>query len=910
VPASYLAALGGLTGRILEARPDGEEPRPVPDFRVELVGSRQSAIMLPLDAAAGPDGTELELVAGSATTDAEGRFVLSGLDPRTFGALLLDPGGPRAMLHLLEQTPVSGEMRDLGDILLPLTATLTGTVVDERGHPIAGARVRGTDLPLLDSMADIADFRAGSGVLVPSETSGLDWDLLYLPPMGMARMESRLPIPTAITDTEGGFVLTGVPAGLVALAVDHAAHRPLVRAGVATGAAGGTRDVGRLMVADGRPLTVRVKDGDGQVVPDADVMAGSMTMLAPVALMKQPLRTTDEGTAEFEGLADGEAWVAARDDPRHEFTLVPVADVSIGTVTVVLPAKRTLRVTVRDKEGGAVAGVRFLGRQSPESEVPDIVLPPKSLADRTREGEEEGQYVLEDLAPGIWELAAFADGYTSERTQVDLDTTAVAEITLRRGSTLAVRVVGALDGAPVEHALVEAWGEEGRRELDLFDGPTTAGRTDAGGLARLRDLPEGDVRLQVSHPAWAVIEENTELPRTEEVLVTMPVGGSVVGHVTDGGGPPPEPLFIYIQADSGEGDDEMPRFTLSDEDGMFRFDRVAPGEARLRAMSRAEFGSGLSFVETFFNSPLARAEVEIVEGTEAQVELVIGEVEEGVVTGFLRGALVVNGQAASGWRVRTWGAIRRSATTDENGAWDLGRIEAGEVNLMLNAPGQAISGGWTEMRQLELAENEQRYERIDLRTGVVTGRVVMDATGMPASAAEVRLRSDGEEGGWSRQPRTVTSADGSFRFEPVVVGKYRVTAAAEGYAEAVSEGFELHPLEMRSGLALRLQEGLTVAGFVKLQGVESAPRFLRLVARNEGGGSSSDRVDLDDMSFRLDTLGPGTWTIYVASDLDQDFLPQTLEVTRDMTDVELIFEPEPPEEESEGLESPFTYEVR
>jgi hypothetical protein len=653
-----------------------------------------------------------------------------------------------------------------------------------------------------------------------------------------------------------------------------------------------------------------VKDGDGQPVPAAEVMAGSITQLAPVALMKQPARTTDEGVVEFLGLSDREAWVAGRADPRHEYTLLSVQDVSVGLVTLVLPAQRTLRVTVRDTLGVPVPGVRFHGRQTETSEVPDIVLPPRSFADRTKAGEEDGQYLIEDLSPGRWELTALAEGYTSERTMVDLDATSVLGLTLRRGSVLRVRVVGALDGAPVEYARVEAWGEEGQRELDLFNGPTTAARTDAGGLALLRDLPEGEVRLQVSHPAWAVLEERAEVPRDEELLVTMPVGGSVAGQVTDAGGPPAEPLFITLESDSGAGDDELPRFTLSDLDGKFRFDRVAPGEARLRAMSRAEFGGGLSFFETFFNSPLARAEVQVLEGAEAQVELVVGEIEAGVETGYLRGSLSVNGLAAPGWRVRTWGAIRRSTTTDENGAWDLGRIEAGEVNVMLNAPGQAITGGWTEAIELELQQDERKYERIELRTGAVTGRVVLDSTGAPASAAEVRLRSDGEEGGWGRQPRAVTSADGSFRFEPVVVGNYRVTARVDGYAETSSEGFELHALELRSGITLRLPKGLSVSGRVQLPGIDAAPRFMRLVAKSETG-SANARVDLEDMSFRFDALGPGTWTIHLASDLDGSFQPQTLEVSRDMEDVELAFAFEPEEEDdAQGVEGTFVYEVK
>jgi hypothetical protein len=172
----------------------------------------------------------------------------------------------------------------------------------------------------------------------------------------------------------------------------------------------------------------------------------------------------------------------------------------------------------------------------------------------------------------------------------------------------------------------------------------------------------------------------------------------------------------------------------------------------------------------------------------------------------------------------------------------------------------------------------------------------------------VRLRSEAQESGWSRQPRTVAGADGSFRFEPVVVGRYRVTAQADGYSEASSDGFELHALELHSGVALRLPKALVVSGRITLQGVQTPPRFVRLVAtRVQGSGSASASVNSDDMSFRFENLGPGTWNVHVASDLDVEFVPQTIELTRDVTDLQLDFESKP--EEQPEAPAPFVYEA-
>src|SRR5690606_12859347 len=116
----------------------------------------------------------------------------------------------------------------------------------------------------------------------------------------------------------------------------------------------------------------------------------------------------------------------------------------------------------------------------------------------------------------------------------------------------------------------------------------------------------------------------------------------------------------------------MPRFTLTDADGAFRFVNVEAGEVELSARERVSFSSMASWWEPFAMTPEAEAEVVVEAGREAHVLLVVGSAYADVPTGRVEGTLWVNGRPGAGWRVRTWGRIRRSVSTDPDGRFDMG----------------------------------------------------------------------------------------------------------------------------------------------------------------------------------------------------------------------------------------------
>ncbi|MBM3985468.1 MAG: hypothetical protein FJ296_07255, partial [Planctomycetes bacterium] len=894
MPASYRAALGALTGRVLLA--DGQ---PLPGLPIELLGGRRSLIIRSTTAFLDPDGLQFDPVVGRTQTDAEGRFRLSDLQPRTVGLLLLDPGGPRSLLWPLEITPVAGETRDLGDLVLPLTATLVGRVVDARNQPLPGARVRATEIPGIELAPEVANFREGGGVMVMD--TGSDESFAWVPPPAMSALVAKLPVPTAYTDADGRFELPGVQPGLVTLAIDEPRHLVHVQGGVPTGAAGAVRDIGTIGLGDGELARGRVVDGKGQPVAGAEVLLGSPLGLVPGAVLRGPHVSDADGAFSVPGFRAGAVWAVARADAQHDWTLTSHLQAGVpGEIRLDLPRSATLLVHAGDRV--PLEDVELWGRATPDDDVVDLFLPPQRLADVSRD--EQGRHVIANLRPAEWEFVVRAPGRPPERAELDLrDGDGADEVVLRAGHALAVRVLGP-DGQPLEWAQVEVAEEE----MDFEDPPLAVGRTAADGRVRLENLPAEKVYVTATHPGYAIATDNADLaPQADgtpapELVLSLQAGGSVLGQVVDGGLPPAEPLLAILINTDSPGDALLPVVAVTDLEGRFRFDRVEPGEAHVEVRSRTNFTSGLTFFEAFIESALAEEEVEVLPEGETRVLLDIGAQLAGRDTGTVAGSLLVNGLPADGWRVRTWGEIRRSVKTDARGQFDLGRLPAEPFELSLSPPGAGLEEGFTDRMDVELATGERKWLELKISTGSLSGLVRSAATGQPLPGARVQVVAEEQEGRGGRLNATVTGADGRYKLEPVAAGRYRLNVRAPDHANFNGEPFELHEAQARTGVDVSVPRGLRLSGKVVVQ-CEEQPKWAWLIATAEDDITrDTANVDSETMTFEFDGLSPGDWAFELATDLDLELAEVKLRVDTDRSGVELAFEaaPEaPPEDEGQ-----------
>ncbi len=912
LPASYRAALAKVIGRVVL-----EDGTPVTDLDVMIGGGRLGTMRVPRDAffdnpAMLEENAMLDVIAGRAVTDAEGRFEMTDVEPRTIGLVLLDPGGPRSHYTLLTKTPSTGSVTDLGDIVMPLGIIFRGRVVDEAGEPVVNARVRAAELPPFPGVEAVADVRPGSAVVVTDR----EVTFFYRPPERLMRLEKYIPVPTAYTNDAGEFVLESVPQGLISVLIDRIDRAPAMHGPTPSGAPGGERDLGDIRMDAGVAMVGHVVDGEGEPIAGAEVLAGNGVGggMIPVTILKGAVFTDENGRFEVPGLTPTTGRVAAKSPERSTFVVSEEVVAGQDEPTIVIPQPLSITALVFDESDEPVSGVTFFGRSLPDmdaDELPNFLKPPAAMPTRADEVD-AGVYELEKLDPAVWEIAARVPGYGTAVEVIDLRESGRERIEFRLegGAELSVTVASASDEEPIEHAMVDVFspGE---------DFPIQSARTSANGVANFRDLPPGEVSLLVTHPALAV-KEATATVRDDELtesVVLLDVGATIRGSVLDNGRAPAQPMMVTLTHDNDGiadfSDALIPLLTYTDRDGNFEFLDVDPGSLELQARPMFDQGLGPTAIGMMMSqSPLAKEELEVGPGADISTTLIVGSGYADIETGSLHGRLLVNGRPPQDWTVFVWGKIRRSAIINDDGTFDIGVVAAGDVELRFSAHGMNFSRGIAASETAQVAVGERKFIDVSVRVGSVSGRVISGDDGEPlegirlfAQQAESKGRSWGSSG-------AVSKADGSFEIDPIEAGEYTLNSWAEGYAAASSEPFEVGEMQRRTGLTLVVRRAIVVSGTVNVVGLDEDPSFMRLVAkRDDTGDQDGAWVDRETGEFEFDRLSPGQWTISLATEFDEEaFEPVTINVVQPLDDLVLTFnysepEPEPDDETKAQLQA-------
>jgi protocatechuate 3,4-dioxygenase beta subunit len=189
--------------------------------------------------------------------------------------------------------------------------------------------------------------------------------------------------------------------------------------------------------------------------------------------------------------------------------------------------------------------------------------------------EADGTFVLHGLARGALYRLRAMDGeqlLPSEETEVRPGTEAVT-LRLLEAAEVVVTVLDA-DGGAVPGAIVSAW-------MPGTSGIIPTATSDRRGRARLQGLPaDKPCRLQVEAPEdredVAGYEEDGWLPAP--TVVRLPRGWVTQGRVLDPTGAPTRATVVLRHGHGGES------FHETDDQGRFRFTRLPPGSAHLRAV--------------------------------------------------------------------------------------------------------------------------------------------------------------------------------------------------------------------------------------------------------------------------------------------------------------------------------------
>ncbi len=245
-----LARQGGLSGRVLTA--DG---RPATHFDVQLRQHKGR-----LDAPT-PQGAFRRVVS------ADGAFAFEGLDPGHWCVEVWAQG------HVLTESACvklkQGQFVDGLSVTLQLAASLQGTVVDDAGRVVPGARI----------------------TLHPNHEPALE----------MLRDTDDSPVrrQSALSDAQGRFLLGELAARTHQVAVDHPDHALLLRNDVRI-VAGETLDLGTLVLE--RSCTVEGRALDAAGVP----LPGTLVSLYRVGDITRQALTDGQGRYVFSRVRSGD----------------------------------------------------------------------------------------------------------------------------------------------------------------------------------------------------------------------------------------------------------------------------------------------------------------------------------------------------------------------------------------------------------------------------------------------------------------------------------------------------------------------------------------------------------------------------------------------------------------------------
>jgi S1-C subfamily serine protease len=339
------------------------------------------------------DGADVSTDRAHAVSGADGRFVLSGLEPGKH-AVYAESQRDGAFTHGPTVTVAKGEQRDGVDVELDLSGSISGRVIDQDGSPVGGAMLRFSLLHTTDfgvaTTADDGTFVAralsGGGTYVYeviSESSGI----AYRPLVG-----KRFP---AIAVRDGNDHVTGVTVRVrhdhlaIAGRVTTSEGQPVPDVAITATDLGAVPELGPSssrantdasgafaltdLAAGQYTITARSPDG-AEVEQQATAGSGNLVLqLEDVGEIDGTLEGFDDVSDVFASHTGNNAWYTAaitgtafrvRNVPPGTYRVSAYSATATGSTTVTVTAGATANVVVLRRPAGTIVGSLVDGQTS------------------------------------------------------------------------------------------------------------------------------------------------------------------------------------------------------------------------------------------------------------------------------------------------------------------------------------------------------------------------------------------------------------------------------------------------------------------------------------------------------------------------------------------------------------------
>ena len=570
---------GAIEGLVM----DLSSAEPVTSFTVETVAAGY-------DDPTAPNGWN-PFSGGTLFEDPEGRFRLELLTP---GEVELEIHAPGFVSQKVKVNVVDGESSRGKIVLLKRGALVSGSVLDESGAPVAGAKVFAED-----EHGESRFGRRPSNRGLPVQGNADANRFLSNGPTEVFAGLGLLGDSAVTTDENGHFELAGIRPGQVFVRANHRDHA-LGSSGPLILAEGEQVTDFELVLEAGATLTGWVEDLDGQPVSGAIVGAFGPPTRSRARLYQA---TTDgDGRYRIENMQPGALFVGVtRGDlagsieglfGQLSFDLVTIPERGVVELDLIDPTGGGVRVLGRITEGGepVEAGSLIASRDDGDS-----VLGIDLKMTAVRPG---GGFEFESLAPGNYVFSLQSDNGVV-RCEATIPDVAEHRVELELpAAAIEGRLVDAATGEAVagRYVVLKREGaESGQGLLGTFirgDQHSRLDRTSKSGAFSFEQLPPGSYLLQVlpddeAESNYAPIEplrfEVGEDDRIRDIEVLLVPGSELTGTMSSSdGGPLVDPWIELLFLEAGR---RLHHFGHVREDGSFSVKGLLPGAYEVSAGS-------------------------------------------------------------------------------------------------------------------------------------------------------------------------------------------------------------------------------------------------------------------------------------------------------------------------------------
>lgn len=647
---------------------------------------------------------------------------------------------------------------------------------------------------------------------------------------------------TSTTDGKVRFNFTQLPAGIYQLrATDEDRRTATTSVALPADGARISQDVnlpegdqaleGRITYADGKPY-----QGTGVLSPSGG--RRMMSFFGPV--VGTPIATDAEGNYSLRGLLPGQYTVTALVAGSLRVSSAPFSVPHDGVHQLEIPAGTTKASgTVIDADTEEpIAGARVLAGGGEPGE--GLFMISSTTAD------EKGMFEIAVPGGGNGGLLATHPGYGVAMQELRGGGEGLS-IRLTRTGAIKGRVLGP-DGEPVGAGVSVLSMGGGRGFMPSFG---TALTNDKGEYL-LEQVPVGPARVSARGMGYvsnagssSQITVNVVSAETSEHDIAVVHGGTIEGLVTGPDGKPISGAVVGAQSERGDRN-LMQAFMMmgaglgvpvnsvvSGADGSYRLESVEAGiPVRLTAMAALQAPYTSDELQVDGEQTLAH-DIRFAEARWLDLTVIGGGGKA------VAGAMVM--AASKGGNDRGWMPIvMQPFVTDAEGTVRVGPLPEGPVALQVKAAGYVEQDGWQEVAAS--GDSKGSFEhRLELVAGRVLAGTVRGPAGVDPSGTRVSARRASPTAGrWYHGDRRIGAA-GTFRFDDLPEGTFRVTARLDHDGRRFKADGEFEPDQ--ENIELLLEEVVGGDGNLVIEIVNAAgdpiPSGRINVSIKTGSGSSS-----------------------------------------------------------------------